>query len=141
MRVQLRDSEHVASNLALQTDITCAVLCGLTVEDNHQGPHIRSVDALIAEHSVGLGSYADNAIPVELRDALAQVQGRLSAMLEQLSLAHTTVAAQERTLEANKELILTQKKQILTVENRNEKLRHEDPIKRLLKQRRSNERL
>lgn len=145
----------------------CAVLNGLTISDNMHGEHIPSVDELVASHGTeangyglevglvvdsrladqhtrltGLGMQDDyrgssEALSPELYAALTAMQGRYAAMHAQLVLAQKKVAQQHRELEDSKELILQQRKQILTVENRNEKLRHEDPIKRLLKQRRS----
>eukprot|EP00035_Acanthoeca_spectabilis_P006614 m.126877 g.126877 ORF g.126877 m.126877 type:complete len:229 (-) comp13585_c0_seq4:238-924(-) len=145
LSAQLAERDRAVYNASLETEMCCAVLNGLTISDNMHGEHIPSVDELVASHGTEANGYgleddyrgSSEALSPELYAALTAMQGRYAAMHAQLVLAQKKVAQQHRELEDSKELILQQRKQILTVENRNEKLRHEDPIKRLLKQRRS----
>mmetsp|Transcript_20402 Transcript_20402/g.53042 ORF Transcript_20402/g.53042 Transcript_20402/m.53042 type:complete len:242 (+) Transcript_20402:252-977(+) len=152
--------EITATMAALEADkereaqLTCGVLRGLT--ENRAGDGIPTVDEMlftllgptmqaIAEGSAAsdvsaLESAADEmvprgALPIEVTAVLNEVHARFAALDAQLRVAHTRLADQQHRAEESKETILLQQKQILTVENRNLKLRHEDPIKRLLKER------
>lgn len=82
----------------------------------------------------------DATIPGDLKDTIRSVQDsvtEMKLMQKQIDLAQRKVNEYYKKIQAHEELILNQKKQILIVENRNEKLRNSDPNKRLLKRRNS----
>ena len=58
-------------------------------------------------------------------------------MQKQIDLAQRKVNEYWKRIQAHEALILAQKKQMLTIENKNEKLRNSDPNKRVMKRRNS----
>lgn len=82
----------------------------------------------------------DTSIPPDLQESIRSVQNsvtEIKIMQKQIDLAQRKVNEYWKRIQAHEELILTQKKQILVVENRNEKLLNSDPNKRLIKRRNS----
>jgi len=76
--------------------------------------------------------------PESMKSAITKVQDTVTEMKvlrEQIDRAQRKVAEYWQKIQGHEQLILNQKKQILTVENKNEKLLMQDPNMRLLKRR------
>jgi hypothetical protein len=82
----------------------------------------------------------DTSIPHDLKETVRSVQDsvtEMKIMQKQIDLAQRKVNEYWKRIQAHEALILSQKKQILTIKNKNEKLRHSDPNKRAMKRRNS----
>lgn len=82
----------------------------------------------------------DASIPHDLKETVRSVLDsvtEMKIMQKQIDLAQRKVNEYWKRIQAHEALILAQKKQMLTIENKNEKLRNSDPNKRVMKRRNS----
>lgn len=98
------------------------------------------VNAELPEEVSAVIQEKDPNIPTDLKDTIRSVQDsvvEMKQMQKQIDLAQRKVNEYWQKIQTHEELILSQKRQILIVENQNEKLKCTDPLKRALKRRNS----
>lgn len=129
LSADLQELQSQHNSLTVEHEVTKANLFAVVSMLNNLGPQPDGEDTIIPRlTSAGVGV---EELQDDVRAAMRGIHERMCDMQRQVNGYKRKVAAMKEKEKEQVEVILQQKKKILVVENKNEKLKAEDPVRRM----------